>query len=264
MSPRVPIVAALVAALASAVLLASCAGNPNLPPPANWVSGHVTYRERVALPSDAELHVALIDVSRPDSAAAPVADTLIRPDGRQVPLPFVVRFDPKRIDRRHDYAIRATITAAGRLAFTTPDVVKVVTRDHPNMVDLVLTRAQEPADKPGEPLPPRLAGLWVLEDIGGTGVIDNARATLEFRDSSRVAGRGSCNQFSGPVTVSDSTISFGPLASTRMACAEGVMNQEDRYFKALGDAERYAIEGPSLLIYAKGMDRPLRFTRGKS
>jgi putative lipoprotein len=243
------------------MLLVSCAGNPNLPPPANWVSGHVTYRERVALPADAELRVMLIDASRRDSAEAPVADTVIRPDGRQVPLPFVLRFDPRRIDRRHDYAIRATITSAGRPAFITPGVVKVVTRDHPNMVDLVLTRAQEPGTAASGATPPSLAGVWVLEDIGGTGVTDNARATLEFRDSARVAGRGSCNQFSGPVTVGDSTISFGPLASTRMACAEAVMNQETRYFKALADAERYTIEGPALLIYARGMDRPLRFTR---
>ena len=249
-------------AASAAILAASCAGNPNLPPPPNWISGHVTYRERVALPADAELRVMLIDASRPDSAEVPVADTVIRPDGRHVPLPFVLRFDPRRIDRRHDYAIRATITSGGRAAFTTPVVVKVVTGDHPNMVDLVLTRVRGPGAAAGQPLPPKLAGLWVLEDIGGTGVIDNARATLEFRDSARVAGRGSCNQFSGPVTVSDSTISFGPLASTRMACAEAVMNQETRYFKALADAERYAMDGPGLLIYAKGMERPLRFTRG--
>lgn len=250
-------------ALAAAALLVSCAGNPNLPPPPNWIGGHVTYRERVALTADAELRVMLIDASRQDSADAPVADTLIRPDGRQVPLPFVLRFNPRRIDHRHDYAIRATISSAGRAIFTTPGVVKVVTRDHPNMVDLVLIRAQESASAPAEPSPPSLAGVWVLEDIGGTGVIDNARATLEFRDSARVAGRGSCNHFSGSVTVSGSTIAFSPLASTRMACAEAVMNQETRYFKALADAERYAIEGTSLLIYATGMERPLRFTRQK-
>jgi putative lipoprotein len=249
--------------LLAAALLAGCAGNPNLPPAPNWISGHVTYRERMALPADAELRVMLIDASRRDSADAPAADTLIRPDGRQVPLPFVLRFDPRRIDHRHDYAIRATISSAGRPIFTTPGVVKVVTRDHPNMVDLVLSRAQESGAAPAELSPPSLAGVWVLEDIGGTGVIDNARATLEFRDSARVAGRGSCNQFSGSVTVSGSTIGFSPLAATRMACAEAVMNQETRYFKALADAERYAIEGASLLIYAKGMDRPLRFAREK-
>jgi putative lipoprotein len=250
-------------ALAAAVLLASCAGNPNLPPPPNWISGHVTYRERMALPPDAEVRVTLVDASRQDSAAV-VADTVIRPRGPQVPVPFVLRFDRRRIDERRDYALRATITSGGRLAFTTPTVVKVVTRDHPNMVDLVLTRVQAPtAASPRDSSASGLAGLWVLEDIGGTGVIDNARATLELGDSARVAGRGSCNQFSGPVTVSGSTISFGPLAATRMACAPAVMDQETRYFKALADAERYAIEGSSLLIFAKGMAKPLRFTREK-
>jgi len=249
--------------LAAAGLLASCAGNPNLPGPATWVSGHVAYRERMALPADAEVRVMLVDASRRDSADAAVADTVIRPDGRQVPLPFVLRFDPRRIDQRHEYAIRATITIAGRPAFITPTLVKVVTRDHPNMVDLVLTRVQEPSAASAGDSSSGLAGVWVLEDIGGTGVIDNARATLEFRDSARVAGRGWCNQFSGPVTVSGSTISFGPLAATRMACAQAVMDQETRYFKALAVAERYALEGPALLIYAKGMDKPLRFTREK-
>jgi uncharacterized lipoprotein YbaY len=67
----------------------------------------------------------------------------------------VLRFDPRRIDQRHDYAIRATIASAGRLVFTTPVVVKVVTRDHPNMVDLVLTRAQEPGATAGQVPPPK-------------------------------------------------------------------------------------------------------------
>lgn len=243
-------------ALAAAGLIAGCAGNSNLPKPSPFVTGHVTYRERVALPADAEVRVVLLDVSRQDAAATPVADTTIRPEGRQVPLPFALRYDPRQIDPRHDYAIRATITSGGQLAFTTTAVVKVITRDHPTMVDLMLTRAQ--AAGPGSP--PALAGAWRLEDLAGTGVIDDALATLEFTEAGRVSGRGSCNQFSGPVTVTGSAISFGPLVSTMMACAEAVMNQETRYLKALQDAERFAFQGPYLLIYAKGIEKPLRFT----
>jgi putative lipoprotein len=132
-------------ALVAAGLLAGCAGNANLPKPDNAVRGHVTYLERMALPADAEVAVQLFDVSRQDTAATPVADTTIRPDGRQVPLPFVLRFDPKRIDPRHDYAVGATITSEGRPAFTTTTTVKVITRDHPTMVDLVLSRTDEKA-----------------------------------------------------------------------------------------------------------------------
>lgn len=245
-------------ALAAVALIAGCAGRPNLPAPSPVVTGHVTYRERVALPSDAEVRVVLLDASRQDAAATPVADTTIPPAGRQVPLPFALRYDPKRIDPRHDYAIRATITSGGQLAFTTTAVVKVITRDHPTMVDLILS----PLQAAGPAAPPALAGAWRLEDLAGSGVIDDAVATLEFNQPGRVSGRGSCNQFSGPVTVTGSTISFGPLVSTRMACAEAVMSQETRYLKAVQDAERFALEGPYLLIYAKGTEKPLRFTRG--
>ena len=244
-------------ALAATAWLAGCAGHSNLPAPSPTVRGHVTYRERVALPADAEVRVAVFDVSRQDAAATPLADTTIQPAGRQVPLPFVVRYDPKRVNPRHDYAIRATITSGGQLAFTTTTVIRVITRDHPTMLDLVLSRAQAG----GAAALPAPTGSWLLEDLAGTGVIDNARATLEFREPGRASGRGSCNQFSGPVTVTGSAISFGPLVATRMACAEAVMNQETRYFKALQDAERYALEGPYLLIYVKGTAQPLRFTR---
>jgi putative lipoprotein len=243
--------------LLGAALLAACAGNRSGTVSAPAVSGHVTYRERMALPPDAELRVQILDVSRMDAAATSVADTTIRPEGRQVPLPFMVRYDPKRLAPRHDSAIRATITSGGQLTYTTPTVVKVITRDHPTMVNLVLSQVQAP----GSPAQDQLSGAWLLEDIGGTGVIDNAQATLEFPEPGRAAGRGSCNQFSGSVTVTGSALAFGPLASTQMACAPAVMDQESRYLKALQAAERYALEGAYLLIYAKGVEKPLRFTR---
>ncbi len=255
-------------ALAAAALLTGCAGNTTTSRAPTAVTGHVTYRERVALPADAEVRVQLLDVSRQDVAAAAVADTTIKPDGRQVPLPFLVRFDPKKIDPRHDYAVRATITMGGQLAFTTTAVVRVITRDRPTAVDLVLTSAGPAAAAPPPPTAQggpgatsALSGTWVLEDINGGGVMDYARATLEFREAGRVSGRGSCNQFNGPVTITDTTIAFGPLVSTMMACSEALMNQEAKYLKALQSAERYRVDGHSLLIFSKGIEKPLRFAR---
>jgi putative lipoprotein len=251
------------------VLVAACAGHTGATPvlpPGHALTGQVTYRERVALPNDAEVRVMLLDVSRMDVAATPIADTTLHPDGRQVPLPFVLRYDPDRIDPRHDYAVRATITSEGRLAFTTTTVVRVITRDHPTMVDLVLSRVGPVPSEPSLPGPdPPAAGLWgtawLLEDITGSGVIDYARATLEFPQQSRAAGRGSCNRFSGSVTVAGDRIAFGQLASTMMACSEAVMNQERKYLQALQGAERYRLDGRDLLIYPRGMVTPLRFTR---
>ncbi len=102
---------------------------------------------------------------------------------------------------------------------------------------------------------------WRLEDLGGIGVLDRVEATLEFPEEGRAAGNGSCNRFFGPVAIERESISFGPLASTRMACAEPVGNQEAKYLEALQSAERFALDGSTLSIYSKGMETPLRFVR---
>jgi len=107
-----------------------------------------------------------------------------------------------------------------------------------------------------------LAGsAWALEDIGGAGVIDDAKATLEFPDSGKVAGRGSCNRFFGTVAVTGDRIRFGHLGATRMACPEAVMDQETRYLKRLETAERFAVAGDVLRIYSAESAPSLRFIR---
>jgi heat shock protein HslJ len=115
---------------------------------------------------------------------------------------------------------------------------------------------------PAQATRPSLAGSeWLLEDLGGSGVIDSVQATLAFPEAGKVAGDGSCNRFFGPAQISADSIKLGPLASSRMACPEAVMNQEKRYLDALQAAERFEWKAAHLLIYCKGSERPLRFTR---
>ncbi|MDP9197965.1 MAG: META domain-containing protein [Pseudomonadota bacterium] len=101
---------------------------------------------------------------------------------------------------------------------------------------------------------------WRLDSLGGIVVPDNSQATLEFPTTGRAIGNGSCNRFNGVVAVEGSTIQFGGLASTRKACAEDVMRQEDSYLAALRDAESFGAEGEALRIYVAGLPEPLRFS----
>jgi heat shock protein HslJ len=105
---------------------------------------------------------------------------------------------------------------------------------------------------------------WLLEDLAGSGVIDQIQATLSFPEAGKVAGNASCNRFFGPAEISGKNIKLGPLGSTRMACPEAVMNQETKYLNALQAAERYEWKDPYLLIYSAGFNKPLRFTRLES
>jgi heat shock protein HslJ len=49
--------------------------------------------------------------------------------------------------------------------------------------------------------------------------------------------------------------------STKMACIGGASEQESRYLGALQKAQRYEVQGDTLLIHAQGMDQPLRLVR---
>ena len=80
---------------------------------------------------------------------------------------------------------------------------------------------------------------WLLEDLGGSGVLDNVQATLAFPEAGKVAGNGSCNRFFGTAEINGNNIKLSPLGSSRMACPEAVMNQETKYLQMFQAAERF-------------------------
>jgi heat shock protein HslJ len=107
-----------------------------------------------------------------------------------------------------------------------------------------------------------LAGTaWQLQQLGTQRALEGNRPTLAFAKAGTVSGTGSCNQFNGSVTVNGKSITFGPLATTRMSCADALNAQEMSYFKALQQAEWFTITGSTLTIYTKATDQPLVFLR---
>ena len=99
-----------------------------LPPPAAFLTGTVTYRQRVALTPEAEVQVELRDVTSPDPASsAPIAKQLIATPG-QVPIPFSLEYDPTRIFGGRSYAISARIVDRGQLQYVTETPIPVLTR----------------------------------------------------------------------------------------------------------------------------------------
>lgn len=224
------------------------------------VTGTVAYRERVALPPDAAVDVWITDVGPGIVTMAVLAEASVAAEGRQVPLPFSLAIDPARVNPERPYGLRAVIRAGGRTLFETREPVPVLTQGHPSAVTVMLTRAA--AETPAAAQPVALVGTaWRLADLAGADVVAGAEATLEFPEAGRVAGRGSCNRFFGPVTIAGTAIQFGALGATQMACPQAVGAQESRYFAALGEAERFEIDGTTLRIYSRGAAAPLRFVR---
>lgn len=80
-------------------------------------------------------------------------------------------------------------------------------------------------------------GPWLVEDLNGGGIPDNARVDLTFdpgdQNTSRVAGRSGCNRFTGGWQQNGATVKFGPLASTMMACPPALMDLERKFLSTM-------------------------------
>ena len=110
------------------------------------------------------------------------------------------------------------------------------------------------------PAPENLLGTaWRLERLGNGKLQAGTQPTLEFPTEGRASGHGSCNRFNGIVIVAADAIKFSGLATTRMACAEAVMRQEEAYLAALRDAVRFEADERALRVYSAGREEPLRF-----
>jgi heat shock protein HslJ len=102
---------------------------------------------------------------------------------------------------------------------------------------------------------------WLLEDLGGTGVVDRIQTTLRFDATNRISGQGGCNRYTGTVEFNAAQVKIGAVASTRKLCVPAVMDQETRYFQAIQNAERVELDGAYLLIHTRQTTAPLRFTQ---
>jgi len=180
-------------------------------------------------------------------------------DGKQVPSIEVDSRKTKKLEKLENKHVEATGLLSHRHGVETGERTILAL----SSIKEAQVTAQAPANQaPAQTAPVSLVGSeWLLEDLGGQGVIDTIQPTLTFPEAGRVAGNGSCNRFFGPAEMSGNTIKLGPLASSRMACPEAAMNQEKKYLDALQTAERFEQNDADLLIYCKGFEKPLRFTR---
>ncbi len=111
-----------------------------------------------------------------------------------------------------------------------------------------------------------LAGVnWVLSSFGAesapVAVVSGSTVTAVFAPDG-VAGNAGCNQYSGTFQYDNTNISFSPLITTKVACEQGMMDQETAYLTALQSATGYQIINGQLQIsYPEGV---LTFNAGSA
>lgn len=252
------------AALAVAVaVLATVVHTASADARSRSLSGTVTYRERMALPPTAVVEVQLLDVSLADAPAKVLASATLRPR-RQVPLRYRLRYDDVHIRPNHTYALQARITLDGRLLFlnTTRHTLSAEgLAGGPGgfgNTDILVERVADSPRAEGPVGPARPDGRWLAEDIGGGGVIDRLQTVLEIAPNGAVSGSGGCNRLTGKANIAGDRLSFGPIASTRMACTPAAMNQEAKFFAALANVRGWRIDAArQKLMLLDGQNRAI-------
>jgi len=228
------------------------------------LAGSVLYRERVMLPPDADITVSLEDVSKQDVAAGIIATTRLSPAGGP-PWDFVLEFDPDRIDSGHRYVLRARIEVNGQLMFTNTEQIPVISKTEDRPLEILVSRVGHGRGaQPSTPPVPDVSLVntyWKLSELNGQPAALGAGGRelhMVLSDRYQVRGFSGCNRFTGNYDLTKNQLSFRPLAATRMACAEG-MEQEQRFLDLLAEVMRFTISGDSLALYSGDEQLILRF-----
>ncbi len=91
---------------------------------------------------------------------------------------------------------------------------------------------------------------------------DSARPiTLQFdAKEKRASGFAGCNNYGGSYTLDHNQLSFGPLMSTKMACADNARNNNEQVFlEALSHADSYVFTSDTLTLFDDNAAQLLRF-----
>jgi heat shock protein HslJ len=107
--------------------------------------------------------------------------------------------------------------------------------------------------------PPSLSGTtWKLVSYGPLNGQVPAESGIEtslvFGSDGQASGNLGCNSFGGAFTQKDDQVTFGPLASTMMACPDPQMTQESTAFQVLTGSVKFKVDGDTLTITSSAGD----------
>lgn len=216
----------------------------------------VGYRERIALPPDAELDVTVLDVSRTDTAPTRITSQRFAMTG--VPMTVSLAYDPSIVGTETRIALTAVVWSGDRRIFALPSPQVLPNIPHTGPVDLLMVMVP---DAGADIMPRPITGIaWRVTEVMGEAWSDEDPATLLIDDDMTFSIFGGCNRFMGQLALVGNQIAFPPdFAGTLMACPDAVEAREQRFLTALRRAAHHARYGAGLLLMDEGGNSVLHF-----
>lgn len=256
---RFSVVVVVAVAFMAAGSLAWSQASDQIGPPSTWqsntpkpagpaVSGTVAYRERIALPPSAAIEIKLQDVSLQDAPAKTVAETVFAAEGKQVPIPFQLSYNPADINMAHTYLVRANINVDGKLMFTSTTAYPVLTQGAPSHVTMMLQQATAPAAAAAASATKLRGTRWVLAEVNSQPAQPGQGQSVHLRlhKKGKLTGSTGCNTLAGSYIASEGALQFTPGATTMKMCSPAVAQQEQAFLAALKATTAYKMNGQIL------------------
>lgn len=218
------------------------------------LKGEIMYRERIALPPNAQVTVQLADVSLADAPAAVIGEQTISPAG-QVPIKFEIKFDPSVIQPNMTYALQARISVDNQLWFITDTRHQVDPLSDASQTIMV----RKVSGDGGTASETMFGKDWKLDFIDGIDMLPEPRATFRVDENGRVGGKGPCNGYFANAKIDGTKLTIGQAGATMMACAPDLMKAEQGLFQAFAKVASYKLADGTLTMTDKDGKDVLRF-----
>lgn len=206
----------------------------------------VAYRERIALPPDAQLEVELLDVTRADARAIRLASQRFAMTG--VPMTVTLAYDPQLVGARGRFALGVVIWSGQRrlFALTPPRMLPEGPGAGPVDVMLAMVPASDEETGPAWPI----AGItWRVTEVLGEAWSAEQAATLTIDEAMRFSLFAGCNRYVGQLELAGTDIAFPPdFAGTLMACPDAVEVRERQLVAALKRVAHLVRYGAGLVL----------------
>jgi putative lipoprotein len=211
------------------------------------LTGTISYREKIALPSGSEVTAQIRDITSGQSQV--IAETKITTQGENVPVSFTINYNPMKISEERNYDIYATIAVDGQTKWVNVDYTPFLEGGvSKTSVDLMLVFAESSSQISA----PDLAGkVFRAAYFNGAEVLSDADYTLSFNSGAMVAQI--CNTMSGNFTINSGVISSS-LITTEKFCTNpsGIMQVEDAFKSMMGSGANLDFSNDTLTLSGQG------------